>query len=64
MSKVSHGNPGNTSRPRELLERRTIERLKEMAVYHRVDLPKRITKPKLIELLTTDPAIEEEVETE
>jgi hypothetical protein len=64
MAKVIHyGSRGNQSRPRSLLEGRTIERLKEMAAYLGYGyLRVRISKKELIELLTTDKLIPAEVE--
>ena len=58
-----HGSRGNQSRPRSLLEGRTIERLKEMAAHlGHGELHVRIKKEELVELLTTDIPIPAEVE--
>lgn len=65
MAKITHtSRDSNTSRPRELLERRTSERLLKTAEQLGIQVRKRITRGELIELLTTDDPIVEEVEEE
>ena len=65
MASVTHGKPGNFSRPRELLQKRTKERLLVTAKYLGFsDLHPRVTKDELIEMVTTDGALPEEEEEE
>ena len=61
MAFVTHGKPGNNSRPRELLERRTKERLWLNAEYlGHSGVTARTTKSQLIEMITTDDALPSE----
>ena len=66
MTTVTHtGMESNKSRPRELLEGRSKDRLLEMAESLGRDHNSRLTKAELIEILTTDdPIVEESSEEE
>ena len=66
MAMITHtGMESNKSRPRELLEGRSKDRLLEMAESLGRDHNSRLTKAELIEILTTDdPIVEESSEEE
>lgn len=57
-----HGNRGDQSRPRDLLIRRSLQRLKETAERMGFEVRQRATKDEVIELITTDRPVEAEQE--
>ena len=61
---IHHGSRGDQSRPRELLERRSLIRLRTTAERMGFDLRQRATKDEIIDLITTDAPISVEVEEE
>ena len=65
MATVYHpGSRGNQSRPRELLIKRSLDRLRATAHLMGFDVRQRATKDEIIDLITTDKPLSVEVEEE